>query len=109
MKIRWIPKHKATFQRILEDILKPPILLKLIDGEVLLLYLALSEMMVSAALAREEERIQRPMYFVRKRFTGTEMRCPKLEKLTCALLVVSKKLRSYFQAHPIKILTDHPF
>lgn len=31
-----------------------------------------------------------------------------LEKLVFALVLASKKLRHYFDAHPIKLLTSHP-
>lgn len=62
----------------------------------MLLYIALSELGVSAALAREEERIQRLVYFVSKGLNEVETRYPKLEKLACALLIASRKLRPYF-------------
>jgi RNase H-like domain found in reverse transcriptase len=31
-----------------------------------------------------------------------------LEKMTFALVVAARKLRSYFQVHPIKVLTSSP-
>ena len=32
-----------------------------------------------------------------------------MEKLAFALITASKKLRHYFQAHIINVMTDHPF
>ena len=33
---------------------------------------------------------------------------PKLEKLSYAFLITSRKLRPYFQAHAVEVLTDQP-
>jgi len=78
------------------------------DGETLFLYLAVSSHALSAALIREDAKIQRPVYYISKRLTGAERNYPKLEKLAYCLLIASKKLRLYFQAHPIRVLTDQP-
>ncbi|GFZ05203.1 hypothetical protein Acr_17g0007750 [Actinidia rufa] len=37
-----------------------------------------------------------------------EARYPKIEKLAYALMIAARKLRHYFQAHPIIVLTDQP-
>ena len=37
-----------------------------------------------------------------------ETKHPELEKLALALMVTSKKLRPYFHAHPIEVLTNYP-
>ena len=86
----------------------PPILSRPGDGEDLLIYLAVSSHALSAALIREDKRIQHPVYYISKRLTGAEMNYSKLEKLAYCLLVASRKLRQYFQAHPIKVLTNQP-
>ena len=43
-----------------------------------------------------------------KRHLDAETRYPELEKLALTLMVASKKLRSYFHAHPIEVLTNYP-
>ena len=60
------------------------------------------------ALVKEEEGTQRPVYFVSKAFQGTEERYPRMEKLGFALVTTARKLKPYFQAHTIIILTDQP-
>lgn len=70
------------------------------------LYLAVSATAVSAALIREENKIQLPVYYVSQAFQGAEARYPRIEKITFALIVASRKLRPYFQANPIKVMTD---
>ena len=39
---------------------------------------------------------------------GAENRYVMLEKLAYALLIAARKLRHYFQAHSITVLTDQP-
>ena len=66
----------------------------------------MSETAVSAALIREEERKQLPVYYVNQAFQGAEFGYPKIEKIAFALIVASRKLRQYFQANPILVMMD---
>ena len=68
----------------------------------------MSETAVSAALIREEDRKQHPVYYVSQAFQGAEFRYPKIEKIAFALIVASRKLRQYFQANLILVMTDQP-
>ena len=84
------------------------LLSKPIDREKLYLYLVVSKESVNAALVREEKKVQWPMYYVSKRLLDTETRYLELEKLVLALVIASRKLRSYFHTHSIEILTNYP-
>ena len=77
-------------------------------GEELYLYLVVSLHAVSSALIREEGRVQKPVDYTSQALRGAEGRYPMMEKLAFALLTASRKLRHYFQAHIINVLTDHP-
>ena len=48
------------------------------------------------------------MYFVNKSSAAAKQNYLPLEKVTCALLIASRKLRHYFDANPIKVYTSHP-
>lgn len=73
------------------------------------MYLAISDRAVSAVLLREdEENAQRLTYYVSKALAGAELRYSRLEKIVFAMFVTTKKLTSYFQAHPILVLTEQP-
>ena len=85
----------------------PPLLLKPIDGEKLYLYLVVSKEVVSSALVREEEKVQWHVYYVSKRLLDVETRYLELEKLVLALVIASRKLRSYFHEHLIEVLTNY--
>jgi hypothetical protein len=63
---------------------------------------------VSSALVREEVGVQRPVYFTSKALHGAEERYPRIEKLAFALVVSARRLRPYFQAHAIRVLTEYP-
>ena len=68
----------------------------------------MSETTVSAALIREEDRKQLPIYYISQAFQGAEFRYPRIEKIVFALIVTSRKLIQYFQANPIMVMTDQP-
>ena len=71
------------------------------------MYLAVSDVSVCAALFKEDEtKKQRPLFFVSKCLADAETLYNHLEQATLALQVAMKKLRPYFQEHPIVVLTD---
>ena len=85
-----------------------PLLSPSVMGEELFLYLAVTPHAVSSALIREEQKIQKPVYYTSKALRGAEERYPPIEKLVFAFITTSRKLRHYFQAHVINVMTDHP-
>ena len=87
---------------------KPPLLSLLVMREKLYLYLAMSNNAVSSALIKEEENVQKPVYYTSQAFQGTEANYLRIEKIAIALLVASRKLRPYFQAQSIVVMTDQP-
>ena len=77
-------------------------------GEELFLYLVVSPVAVSTALIREEEKVQKPVYYASRVLRGAEKRYPPMEKLSFALVTAARKLKLYFQAHTIVVLIDKP-
>ena len=73
-----------------------------------MLYLAISDFSTSAALVREQDRGQQPVYYYDRALREAEERYPKMEKLVLALVTTAKRLRPYFQAHTIEIPIEHP-
>ena len=104
----WTDECEAAFQELKHYLSNPPLLSPSKEGEDLFLYLAVSVTAVSVALIREENRVQLSVYYVSQAFQGTEARYPPIEKITFALIVASRKLRPYFQANPIIVMTDQP-
>jgi len=63
---------------------------------------------VSLALIKEEENVQKSIYYTSQAFQGAEADYPRMEKIASALVVASRKLCHYFQAHFIVIMTNQP-
>ena len=104
----WTEECETAFQELKHYLSNPPLLSLSKEGEDLFLYLAISVTAVSAALIKEENRVQLPVYYVSQAFQGVEARYPPIEKITFALIVASRKLRPYFQANLIIVMTDQP-
>ncbi|XP_074337354.1 uncharacterized protein LOC141674547 [Apium graveolens] len=85
-----------------------PLLAKPSPDDILYLYLAISGQAVSAVLVKEEQKLQKLVYYVSKVLHGAELNYSTTEKFTLALITASRKLRPYFQAHKIEVLTDQP-
>ena len=94
----------------IEDIfeLPPPILVSPTEGELLTLYLAVSDFSTSAVLVRDKDRVQHPVYYCSRALRGAEERYPRMEKLILALVTVARKLLPYFQAHTIEVPLEYP-
>ena len=102
----WTDECQKAFEDLKKFLSSPPLLSLSKSGEELYLYIAVSQGVVSAALVREEEGSQLPVYFVSRAFRGAEERYPRMEKLAFALVTAARKLKPYFQAHTIIVLTD---
>ena len=59
-------------------------------------------------MVREEDGSQRPVYFTSRALRGAEERYLQIEKLAFVLIIAARKLKPYFQAHTIVVLTDKP-
>jgi len=77
-----------------------------VKGEVLVLYLAVSKHAVSAVLVVERVREQIPVYYISHALAGAEINYLLIEKFAYALAMASRKLRPYFEAHKILVLTN---
>ena len=104
----WTGECETTFQELKHYLSNLSLLSPSKQGESLCLYLVVSKTAVSAALIREEDRKQLPIYYVSQAFQGVEFRYSRIEKIVFALIVASHKLRQYFQANPILVMTDQP-
>ena len=104
----WTDECQMTFDNLKKCLLSLPLLNPSKPGEELYLYLAVSQVVVSATLVREKDGSQRPVYFTSRALRGAKERYPQMEKLAFELITEARKLKSYFQAHTIVVLTDKP-
>ena len=75
---------------------------------MLYLYLVVSDKALSAVLVKQEDKVQKPIYYVSKVLYGAELNYSTIEKFTLAMIIASRKLRPYFRAHAIEVLTNQP-
>ena len=76
--------------------------------EVLFAYIAVAPYAVSLVLTRVENGIQRLVYYVSKSLHEAEVRYLPLEKAILAVVLGTRKLPHYFQAHTVVVLTQLP-
>ena len=105
----WNKECDKALTAIKQYLEEPLVLASPEADETLFVYLAVSDVSVSVALFKKTENIkQRLVFFVRNSLADSETQYSHLEQAALALLVATKKLRPYFQAHPVVVLTDFP-
>lgn len=82
----WGPEQQRAFDDLKQYLTKLTTLSRPSLGEVLLLYLATSPTTVSA-------------------LSGAKLNYIELEKIAYTIIMASKKLKHYFQAHRIRVLS----
>ena len=89
----WTDECEAAFQELKRYLSNSLLLSPSKEGESLQLYLAVSATAMSAALIREEDKKQFPVYYVSQAFQGAEFGYPRIEKIAFVLIMASRKLR----------------
>ena len=52
--------------------------------------------------------MQRPVYYVSEVLTEAKLRYPHWQKLVFGIFMASRKLKHYFQEHPITVVSSAP-
>nr|GEX57603.1 reverse transcriptase domain-containing protein [Tanacetum cinerariifolium] len=104
----WTTEAEEAFKQMKQLIVELPMLTTPMEKEELIVYLAATKKTVSAVLMTKKEAKQMPIYFVSRALRGPKLNYISMEKLVLALVHASKRLKRYFQAHPIVVITDQP-
>nr|GEU81220.1 hypothetical protein [Tanacetum cinerariifolium] len=104
----WTKEAKSAFKQMKQHIAKLHMLTAPEEREELIVYLATAKEAVSAVLITKREAQQMPIYFVNRALRGPEVNCTSMEKLVLGLVYTSKRLKRYFQVHPIIVIMDQP-
>jgi hypothetical protein len=110
----WTLEAEEALSKLKAMLSNPPILVPPAIGEPLLLYVAATIQVVSTAVVveRAEEGhtlpIQRPIYFISEVLLETKARYPQIQKLLYAIVLTRRKLRHYFEGHPVTVVSSFP-
>jgi hypothetical protein len=110
----WTPEAQEALNSLKNILKSPPILIPPTTEEPMLLYISATTQVVSAALVVEREepersqKMQRLEYFVSEVLSDSKMRYSQMQKLVYTILMNKRKLRHYFDAHPITIVSKYP-
>ena len=96
-KMEWTMECEEAFQQLKQYLLKALLLSTPREGNILYLYLVISEWATSAVIGREEAVVQCPVYYTSKALLDAKTRYSEMEKWVLALVMVARKLRPYFQ------------
>ncbi|GJU79926.1 reverse transcriptase domain-containing protein [Tanacetum coccineum] len=105
---QWTQEAEIAFRQMKKLIADLPMLTAPKERDELIIYLAAAKEAISAVLMTEREGKQMPVYFVSCALRGPEINYTPMEKLVLALLSASRRLKRYFQAHTIVVITDQP-
>ncbi|KAK1417533.1 hypothetical protein QVD17_26662 [Tagetes erecta] len=107
-QFKWTSEAEAAFQEMKKHLAHLPTLATPMSKETLKIYLAAANRAVSAVLVVERKGVQTPIYYVSRVLTQSEANYTMMEKLVLALVHASRRLKRYFEDHPIEVLTSVP-
>ena len=102
----WTEECARAFQQLKDYLVQPLIMSSPEPDEVLFAYIAVAPYAVSLVLIRVDNDIQRSVYYVSKSLHEAEVRYLPLEKAILAVVLGTRKLPHYFQAHTVVVLTQ---
>jgi hypothetical protein len=114
-RFTWTLEAEEALGNLKALLTNAPILVPPAAGEALLIYVATTTQVVSAAIVverREEEHallVQRPVYFISELLSETKIRYPQIQKLLYAVILTRRKLRHYFESHPVTVVSSFPW
>ncbi|XP_071727358.1 uncharacterized protein [Rutidosis leptorrhynchoides] len=79
----WTNEAEIAFQEMKKLLKTLPTLTAPINGEILYLYISMENKAFGSVLVVERDKIQKPVYFVSKALTGSEINYAPIEKFVC--------------------------
>ncbi|KAG8486695.1 hypothetical protein CXB51_020171 [Gossypium anomalum] len=97
----WDEECQKTFDKVKQYLSNAPVLTPPSPDKPLILYLTVFENSMGCVLGQHDEsgRKERAIYYLSKKFTECETRYSPIEKLCCALIWTTRRLRQYMLYH----------
>jgi hypothetical protein len=110
-KVEWRPEQQKAFNDLKQYLQHLPMLSSPEQGQSPILYVFATHSVVSGALVMEKEvarsgaaaKQQYPIYFVSEVLARSKRYYSKVEKICCAIIMCSRKLWHYFEAHHTRV------
>jgi hypothetical protein len=105
-------RGRCSFLTAKKVLSTPPVLVALKEREPLLLYIAVTHLVVSTVLVVEQSeegkahRVQRLVYFLSEVLSPSKQCYPHYKKLAYNVFTTAQKLQQYFPVHPIIVVNE---
>jgi hypothetical protein len=113
-RFSWTVEAQDALDKLEATLAHAPILTPPKDGKPLYFYVAPTTQVVSAVIVveRTEEGhallVQCSVYYISKVLSKTKASYPHIQKLLYAVVLARRKLRHYFEAHPVMVVSPFP-
>ena len=109
---QWGEKQQEAFEELKKYLIHLTTLSPPDKGTNLLVYVSTAPLVVSAVLVQERskdgKKEQIPVYFILEALSAPKANYSEIEKIIYAVVMASRKLQHYFQAHSITVPSSHP-
>jgi hypothetical protein len=113
-KFVWSKEADDAFTQLKQFLTSPPVLIAPQKDDVLLLYIAATDRVVSTVIVVEREepghvyKVQRLVYFISEVLNESKSWYLQVQKLIYAILITSQKLKHYFDGYRVVVMTNFP-
>ena len=102
----WGEVQQTAFKRLQQIMMNLPTMQAPIHKRPLLLYLATNSYTIGALIAQEDGGgIEQPIYYICRALKDAETRYPRVERACLAIVYASQRLRHYFLAYEVWLMT----
>src|SRR3954470_4410720 len=113
-KFTWTPQANEAFKELKRMLSTVPILAAPIEKEPMMLYITVTNRVISAVMVVEcpekdkAQPIERPVYYISEVLSASKQNYPHYQKMCYGVYMAAKRLKPYFQARPITVVSSAP-